>query len=100
MNHVVTLVGGTYVDLKSTEQAGAVFQGVPRARQEEALAFLEAQVFETPTWLHDREILDRIGPVGQVQTLGSRQAQILGNLLSARRLIRMADMEILQPEVA
>lgn len=100
MNHVVTLVGGAYVDLKSTDQEGGVFEGVPRARQEEALAFLAAQVFETPTWLHNRQILDRIGPVGQIQTLGAGQARILGNLMNARRLVRMADMEILQPENA
>ncbi|MEJ2538856.1 MAG: zinc-dependent metalloprotease [Gemmatimonadota bacterium] len=100
MNHVVTLVGGAYVDLKSTEQAGPVFDGVPRERQEGALAFLSEQVFETPVWLHNREILDRIGPVGQVQTLGGRQAAILGNLMDPRRLVRMADMEILQPEDA
>jgi hypothetical protein len=100
MNHVVTLVGGAYVDLKSTDQEGAVFEGVSRERQEEALAFLEAQVFTTPVWLHDREILDRIGPVGQPQTLGGRQAQILGNLMNPRRLVRMADMEVLQPENA
>ena len=100
MNHVVTVVGGAYVDLKSTEQSGPVFDGVPRARQEEALAFLEAQVFQTPVWLHNREILDRIGPVGQVQTLGARQAAILGSLMDPRRLVRMADMEVLQPERA
>jgi hypothetical protein len=100
MGHVVTLVGGAYVDLKSTDQDGPVFEGVPRARQEDALAFLEAQVFTTPAWLHDREILDRIGPVGQIQTLGGRQARILNELMDARRLVRMADMEILQPETA
>jgi hypothetical protein len=100
MNHVVTLVGGAYVDLKSSDQSGPVFDGVPRARQEEALAFLEAQVFRTPAWLHSREILDRIGPVGQVQTLGARQAAILNSLLDPRRLVRMSEMEVLQPEDA
>ncbi|HSG48189.1 MAG TPA: zinc-dependent metalloprotease [Longimicrobiales bacterium] len=100
MGHVVTVVGGAYVDLKSTDQTGPVFDGVPRARQEEALAFLEAQVFRTPAWLHPREILDRIGPMGQVQTLGARQAGILNALLDPRRLSRMAEMEILQPEDA
>ncbi|UCC26763.1 MAG: zinc-dependent metalloprotease [Gemmatimonadales bacterium] len=100
MNHVVSLVGGAYVDLKSTDQAGPVFDGVPRARQEEALAFLEAQVFRTPAWLHSREILDRIGPVGQVQGLGARQAAILNSLLDPRRLVRMSEMEVLQPEDA
>jgi hypothetical protein len=100
MCHVVTLVGGAYVDLKSSEQDGAVFDGVPRDRQEEALEFLRSQVFETPIWLQPREILDRVGPVGRAQRLGALQASILNALLDPRRLVRMGEMEILQPENA
>jgi len=100
VNHVVSVVGGVHVDLKSADESGVVYEGVPREAQERALAFVEAQVFETPTWLHSREILDRIGPVGEVGSLGGRQGNVLGSLMSANRLVRMADIEILQPEVA
>jgi len=100
VNHVASVIGGVHVDLKSADETGVVFEGVPREEQERALAFLSDQVFDTPTWLHEREILDRVGPVGAVGSLGGRQARVLGSLMSGNRLVRMADMEIRQPETA
>ena len=100
VNHVMTMIGGQYTDTKSYDQAGAVYDGVPRADQERALAFIEAQVFDAPVWLNDRAILDRVGPLGQVETLGARQAAVLGSLLSTSRLGRLAEFEVLQPEDA
>lgn len=100
VNHVVSVVGGAYVDLKSSEQEGVVFDGVAVADQREAMRFLRAQVFEAPTWLNDREILDRIGPVGRRESLTGLQVQVLNSLLSPSRLGRLMDMEVLQPEDA
>jgi len=51
-------------------------------------------------WLQPRAILERSGPVGQPQGLGARQAGILNALMDPRRLVRMGEMEILQPEDA
>ncbi|MDT8369490.1 MAG: zinc-dependent metalloprotease [Longimicrobiales bacterium] len=100
VNHVASIIGGVWVDLKSAEEPGVVFQGVPLAEQARALDFLTEQVFTTPIWLQEREILDRIGPVGEVGSLSGRQARILASLMSGNRLVRMADIEILQPENA
>lgn len=100
MGHVVTLVGGAYIDLKTTDQAGPVFDGVPRERQREGMDFLSRHVFTAPTWLNDREILDRIGPLGRFEGLQSRQISILNRLLDPRRLTRLAEMQVLQPEDA
>jgi len=100
VNHVVTMIGGAYVNQKTADQPGVVYDGVARADQERALAFLQAQVFQAPVWLHNREILDRIGPLGEIQSLGSRQARVLGSLMSGDRLVRLADMAILQSEDA
>ncbi len=100
MGHVLTLVGGAYIDLKSTEQDGPVFDGVPRVRQRAAIRFLTEHVFNAPTWLNNRDILDRIGPLGRFEGLQSRQISILDRLLDPRRLTRLAEMQILQPEDA
>ncbi len=90
MQHITTVVGGVEVDLKSADQAGAVYRVVPRARQQAALAFLAEQVFATPTWLAPREITSRIGPTNVV---AQRQAGIVTTLLSPARLGRMAEAE-------
>lgn len=100
MGHVVSVVGGAYVDLKTTDQAGPVFDGVPAERQREALDFLAEHAFTAPEWLNDRDILDRIGPMGRFEGLQARQVSVLNSLLSEARLERMAEMQILQPEDA
>ena len=89
MGHVTTLVGGVTVDLKSAEQGANVFRVVPKARQKAALAFLNTNVFNTPTWLEPSEIVSRIGP----SNLATRQANVLTSLLSTARLGRLSEAE-------
>ena len=95
MGHVVSVIGGVYVDLKTSDQDGAVFRPVERPRQQAALRFLGDQVFRTPSWLAPDDILSRIGPpVGQT-SLVDRQAAIVVQLLEPRRLARLAQSEVM-----
>jgi hypothetical protein len=99
VNHVVTVVGGVHADIKASDQDGPVFDPVPRARQERALDFLAAEVLEAPVWLNEPGILARIDE-GGLETLAARQAAVVGQLMDARRLARMAGIEVLHPDVA
>jgi hypothetical protein len=94
VGHVITVVGGVHVDLKTSDQAGPVFDGLPRQRQKDAMAWLSREVFEAPTWLNDPAILERIGPAaGGVAQLSSRQASMLNRLLDPRRMAMLAELE-------
>ncbi len=99
VGHVASIPGGIHVDLKTADQPGPVYHGVPRAEQERALSFLEAQVFEAPTWLAHRPILDRIGENG-FELISTWQGRVLASLLDARRLARLATLEVMEPEEA
>ncbi len=90
MTHVATMIGGVEVDLKTSEQTGAVYRVVPKARQQAALAFLSANVMTTPSWLSPPGIAQRIGPSNVVST---RQAGVVASLLSPARLGRLAESE-------
>jgi hypothetical protein len=94
--HVTNIIGGVYADMKTTEQPGAVFTPVSRQKQKEALRFLAQNVFETPTWLLEPEILDRIATSGP-QSVQQRQAAVLNSLLQTNRLGRMVDVELKNP---
>lgn len=86
--HVVTNVGGIFTDYKTTDQEGAVYTVVPKAQQKEAVAFLQKQLFETPTWLLDKSILERTTlPVSD--RISQLQDQFLGSLLNSSRLQRL-----------
>jgi hypothetical protein len=101
VGHVLTVVGGVEVDLKTADQAGTVFDGVSRDRQRAAMAWLAREAFDAPTWLNDPEILALIGPRrGGLLSLSARQAGVLNRLLDPRRMAVMAEMEALQPSDA
>jgi hypothetical protein len=90
MNHVLRNVGGVYETPKSVEQTGDVYEPTPKAVQQEAIAFLHHQLFETPTWLMSKEVLNKFSnPLG-FETVSVMQVNILNNLLSASRLNRLS----------
>ncbi|MEQ9401551.1 MAG: zinc-dependent metalloprotease [Longimicrobiales bacterium] len=94
VGHVLTVVGGVHVDLKTADQDGAVYDGLPRARQEAAMDWLAREVFEAPTWLNDPGILEMVGPSeGGLAVLSGRQAGILNRLLDPRRMAILSELE-------
>ena len=96
MGHVATLIGGVYVDNKTADQAGAVFRAVPKATQKAALDFIADNVFNSPDWLAPASVSTRLGPPAGAAALPARQANVLTTLLSAVRLGRLSDSEVLE----
>jgi len=60
IGHVSRNIGGYYETQKSVEQDGSVYEVTPKAVQKEAVAFINNQLFVTPTWMLDPKILDKI----------------------------------------
>jgi hypothetical protein len=90
MGHVLKNIGGVYETPKSVEQTGDVYEPTPKARQEEAVTFLNTQLFDTPNWLLDKDILNKINDPVVTESVGSIQINILNRLLAQDRLNRMA----------
>ena len=86
MGHVLKNVGGVYETFHSVEQAGAVYEPAPKMRQHEAIVFFNNRLFETPHWLLDTAILNRISSPSAGDPIGSIQTGVLGSLLSSSRL--------------
>ncbi|GAB5534225.1 MAG: zinc-dependent metalloprotease [Rubricoccaceae bacterium] len=93
MGHVVTVVGGVRVTPKTSDQAGPLWDVVPPEEQRAAMAFLTENVFQTPDWLLDTEILRRIESAGAVDALRRRQVSILNRLLDPERMQRLVEAE-------
>ena len=51
IGHVVTNVGGVYENTKKPNQKGNVYDVVPKTKQQEAMQWLQANAFSSPTWL-------------------------------------------------
>lgn len=89
MGHVLRNVGAVYETFRSVEQPGDVYAPAPKARQQEAVAFLGKQLFETPRWLLDYSILNKISNPSGGDPVGSLQTGVLSSLLSANRMNRL-----------
>ncbi len=88
MGHAVSHIGGVYTDLKTTDQDGAVYTIVPKAVQKEALAFVQKNLFTTPTWLFNKAIMEKVTSPAEEKISGLQDAW-LGALLNTSRLQRM-----------
>jgi len=90
MGHVLRNVGGVYETPKSVEQTGEeVYEPAPAAMQREAIDFLNKQLFATPEWLLDKNILNKISNPVATDQVSSVQVNVLNSLLSPARLNRM-----------
>jgi hypothetical protein len=97
MNHVAVVPGGVWRHEKYPDQSGTIHQPVPRARQAEAVRFLNENAFATPTYFLDTAVLRRIEPTGFVDRIRTRQAALLNTLLQDSRLSRLAEQGATMP---
>jgi hypothetical protein len=89
MGHVVKNVGGVNETFKSIEEAGDVYTPTPVAMQKSAMNFLQTQLFATPKWLLDNNILNKISNPVANERLQSIQTNVLRSLLNKDRLYRL-----------
>lgn len=95
MGHVGRYVGGIKENYKSIDQEGYVYTHAPKAKQKEAVAFINKHLFNTPEWMLDEEILFRLQDVGAVENMRSLQERTLNSLLEWRKLGRVIENEAL-----
>ena len=100
MNHVSAIVGGFNSQQKHIGQNGVRFSIVPKARQTEAVRFLNENAFATPMWAVDKEILRRIEPIGALNRVRNAQNSVLNNLLSSSRFARIIEQQALDGDAA
>jgi hypothetical protein len=100
MGHVSNNIGGVYENHKTYDQEGPVYTHVPSSHQEKCMEFLQEQLFETPEWLLDTDVFERIEYSGAVERIRSLQARTLNNILSPGRLARLIENEALNGEEA
>ncbi len=93
IGHVLTNIGGVYENIKMPNQEGIVYTHVDRTTQKTSLRWLQSNIFNTPTWLIDKKILQNIDHAGYFERLRRVQARYLNSLLSFDRIGRLIDAE-------
>jgi hypothetical protein len=80
MTHAAKNIGGIQTTPKTTEEPGGVVSFTPRGRQQEAMRFLQTQLFSTPAWLLNKDIFALTGT--GATTILAIQSSILNSLLN------------------
>jgi hypothetical protein len=93
IGHVVANIGGVVRTRKRQGQDGVPYEMVSRRNQERAMEYLDRQVFSTPEWLLDPNILDRFQDTGATDQIRTRQASALNRLLDVDRMKRLIEQE-------
>lgn len=97
LSHVAIVIGGANAQEKYAGQSGPRYTPISKVRQREAVQFLNAQAFQTPSFFLVPSILGKIEVEGALRRLNQAQAGILGQLLNDRRLERIVEFEALAP---
>lgn len=96
VGHVGAQIGGIRRENKSVEQPGPVFTYDDRARQQRALAWLDANVLTEPAWLTRVDYADRLGMVqNRVRAVAERA---LDRLTAVSMFDNLARIAAVQPE--
>ena len=99
-NHVTKIIGSVNRQEKRVSQSGPVWTPVPRARQKDAMTFLNTQVFATPSYLTELSILRKLESDGNINRVAGAQARVLSSLVNNGRMQRMIELEATTPNKA
>jgi hypothetical protein len=91
MGHVTKNIGGIYETPKTYEQAGPVYEPTPKAIQKEALNFLNKQLFETPSWMLNQDVMNKTRPGSGVEQLRGVQEATLNSIYDYARMQRLIE---------
>ena len=93
MGHVSNNIGGIYQYYKTSDQNGAVYTHVEKSHQQNCMKFLHNQLFETPSWMINKEILNKIEFAGITNRVRSTQSRTLNSLLDFGKMARIIENE-------
>lgn len=100
MGHVANNIGGVYEYYKAVGQDGPVYTYVPKDKQKKSLEYINKQLFNTPMWLIDKNIISKTEYAGVIERVRRLQARTLNNILDLGRMARMIENETLNGKEA
>ena len=95
MGHVATNIGGVYQYYKTADQDGAVYTHVNKNHQKACIDFLNRHLFQTPYWMIEKDILNKIEFAGMTNRIRSVQSRYLNSVLDFAKMARMIENEAL-----
>ena len=98
--HAAAAVGGSWTHHKRFGEEGPVYTPIDAEYQQEAMAFIDEHVLQTPEWALDADMLRRLEHAGAVERIRAYQELAVQRLLNHARLARMIEHEAFLGEEA
>ena len=89
--HVAANIGGVYVYNKTMDQEGEIYVPVSKNKQLQALDFFNEEIFKTPLWLLNEDLINTFGATEIKDMVQNIQNRSLRRILTASRLNRISD---------
>ncbi len=89
IGHVENYIGGIQLTVTSEKTKGDVYAPVPRAKQEEALEFFNEQLFTTPYWLLNKDVINKTDQPALADFVEDVQVRLLNSLLDMKTFSKM-----------
>ena len=99
MGHVTKNIGGITTTPSNVEQSKIVYEYTPKNVQKEAVKFLQDQLFTTPKWLLEKDLISFAG-AGNMSTIANIQNSVLGRIISENTIGKLLEFEALDPSSA
>lgn len=93
IGHVTKNVGGVYHTIRMNNENKPVFETVPYEKQKAAVAFLNKQLFDTPTWLNSPELSTDFSD-SYAYEVDQLQSAAINGVITRMRLSHMYSEEI------
>jgi hypothetical protein len=86
MQHVMMNIGGVYSTKQSESQKTPVYECVPAAKEKEALAFFDKELFTTPYWILDSTVISKVSLPRQPNFVEDLQVRVLNKLFDIGKI--------------
>src|SRR5210317_819883 len=87
--HVIRSLGGVNEILINKGQENTPYKNLNKAKQFDALSFLDEHLWKTQAWLLDPSIISKIKENGSLEMIQNLQKSALSGILSSKKLNRM-----------
>ncbi|MCW3090838.1 MAG: hypothetical protein JWP81_1907 [Ferruginibacter sp.] len=92
MGHAIKNVGGSYHSVEVNAQSGPIYTIVPFQIQKDAVQFINNQLFDTPMWLYNTSIFNKLALNFGIE-INELQKAALEGLISRNRLSQLLTQE-------
>ena len=99
LSHVCEDIAGRYETPKTVDQKGDKVEYLSTEKQKASVAFLQAELFNTPDWLMNKGTYSKTGGLGPIELL-TIQKDILNEIMSPQKINRLIYCQALNPSKA